>query len=469
MYEFGPFRLEPAPGLRLTRDGKEVTLPTKDGKKKPLTGKAFEVLLTFVKRYDEVVTKRVLEVEVWEGDEKDSRVITQNVRTIRKFLSDNANAPEYIKTVPGQGYRFIKPVREVHKEKDKGAEELYIDGLAHFYTFNTEAELNKAISCFKQAYTNQPDYAPAFAAASEAHIWLSLFSWQDPAQAMPKAKRLADEALRLDSTLGDAQATYALAELIWRRNWTQAQKVFERVLKQNPTSQPALRGYALWLMANARFDDALRKIDRALAMSSKSFLNIGIKCMVLYASGVDLDPFGQSLETAHPQHRRKHLIHDFMMQVTEEQRVLKVDAAWYVRGLFYERLGWSEQAIKIMAEIELTDEQFLGNLVLAHIYAVAGHGKKALELLDRLKMLKRWVSPFHIALIELALGNRDDAKRCLKDAIRKHDPWSCLLIDPRLKDLRDDPEFLGMFHRINLDPNLIHKVELKGSENSNND
>lgn len=185
---------------------------------------------------------------------------------------------------------------------------------------------------------------------------------------------------------------------------------------------------------------------------SWSFLNISIECMVLYASGADLDSFENSLATS-----RRRPIYEFMMRVTEEQTELKVDAAWYILGLFYERARQHEQAIKVMSEVELTDETFLGHLVLAYIHAVAGQKKKALELVSRLEVLKRWVSPFHIALIELALKNPKRAKQYLKNAIEMHDPWAHLLIDPRLKPLRTDPEFLDMFRRINLDPDLICK------------
>jgi tetratricopeptide (TPR) repeat protein len=258
--------------------------------------------------------------------------------------------------------------------------------------------------------------------------------------------------------LGDAEATYALAELILRRNWEQALTVFERILRQNPMSQAALRGYALWLMANARFADAFKKIDRALVVSRKSFLNIGIMCMVLYASGADLNSLVPAPSAERPEHDSRRLVYDFMMRVTEEQSELKVDAAWYILGLFYERAGWHERAIKAIHEVKLADEKFLGLLVLAYNHAVAGQAETARQLLDKLKALERWVSPFHFALIELALGNREEAKWYLDDAIAKCDPWACLLIDPRLKDLRDDPEFLDMFRRINLDPNLLRTV-----------
>lgn len=463
LLEFGPFRLDPKG--RLSRGGETVVISTKKKEEQALTGKPFEVLLTLVSRYDRVVTKRDLEFEVWGGDEISENVLTQHVMTVRKFLGDSAKAPEYIERVPKKGYRFKKPVVRVPREaagaiktkEDKEAEELFNSGRESLYKFTTETELKKAVKCFEQAYDHRPDYAAAFAGAAEAHIWGSIFSWEEPGPTLAEAKRLAEKAHKLDLKLGDAEAVLALAELLLRWNWTGARDTFEQVLEQNPTSQPALRGYALWLMANGRFDDARRKVDRALALSSTSFLNIGIMCMLLYVSGASLDPFNEPR------------VYEFMKHVTDEHRKLKVDTAWYVLALFYERLGQYEKAIEVMKELELTEEQFLGHLVLAHIYAIAGHREEATKLLDRLKGLQRWVSPFHIALIELGLGNREEAKRFLDEAIKSHDPWACVLIDPRLTCLRDDPEFLEMFRRVNLDPELLRKFERIDIENSDGD
>ena len=460
IYEFGDYRLDP--NGRLSRGGKTVTIPakkrkgqTRKKKGQALSGKPLEVLLVLAKSNGRVVTKRDFLFAVWGGGIMSEEVLTQHIMTVRKFLGDDPKDPEYIETVPGSGYRFMKPVTIITNaagvvgktKEDIEAEELHKSGLASLYQFITERDLRRAISSFKQACAKRPDYAPAMAACAEAHIWGGIFSWEEPVTALAEARSLADRARNLDPELGDAQAVFALADLLLRWNWEEARATFERVIRQNPTCQPALRGYALWLMANGRFDDALRKINDALELSPESFINIGMACMVLYAAGVD-DPFTDPR------------IYAFMKHVTDDHSEFKVDTAWYILGLFYERVGHLDKAVDAIGKVELSDEQFLGHLVLAYIYAVAGDTVKVQELLNRLKTLKRWVSPFHFALIELALGNRDEAKRWLDDAIKRHDPWACLLIDPRLKGLRGDPEFLGMFPRVNLDPEILRRLEL---------
>ena len=54
------------------------------------------------------VYKRQLLNRVWGYDYiGESRTLDMHVKTLRAKLADNAEAPKYIKTVRGVGYRFI--------------------------------------------------------------------------------------------------------------------------------------------------------------------------------------------------------------------------------------------------------------------------------------------------------------------------------------------------------------------------
>ncbi|HEX9927769.1 MAG TPA: winged helix-turn-helix domain-containing protein [Pyrinomonadaceae bacterium] len=83
-----------------------------DGKVLPLTSKAFATLLFLVRQRGETVTKEELMTAVWFDTAVEENNLTQQISTLRKALGEQARAPQFIITIPGQGYSFIAPVKE---------------------------------------------------------------------------------------------------------------------------------------------------------------------------------------------------------------------------------------------------------------------------------------------------------------------------------------------------------------------
>lgn len=106
VYEFGPFRLEPAE-RRLRRGGSPV----------PLTPKAFDTLLALVGSAGRAMSKAELMQRVWPDANVEEATLAQNIFALRKALAD----ARCIETVPKFGYRFVPPVREVHTPAGKVA------------------------------------------------------------------------------------------------------------------------------------------------------------------------------------------------------------------------------------------------------------------------------------------------------------------------------------------------------------
>jgi DNA-binding winged helix-turn-helix (wHTH) protein/tetratricopeptide (TPR) repeat protein len=109
VYAFGPYRLDPDKE-RLLRDGQPV----------PVTPKAFEVLLALVRRSREVVSKDELMRMVWPHTVVEEANLSQSIFMLRKALGDTSGMRHYIVTLPGCGYRFAEPVREITPDDDDG-------------------------------------------------------------------------------------------------------------------------------------------------------------------------------------------------------------------------------------------------------------------------------------------------------------------------------------------------------------
>ncbi len=100
LYEFGPFRVDPARDL-LLRD----ELPI------PLTSKAFQTLLVLVENSEQVMSKERLMKSLWPDTFVEESNLTKHVSMVRKALGQTAQDRGYIVTVPGVGYRFAEAVR----------------------------------------------------------------------------------------------------------------------------------------------------------------------------------------------------------------------------------------------------------------------------------------------------------------------------------------------------------------------
>jgi len=101
---FGPFEVNVAAG-ELVKSGVRIRLP----------GQPFQILLLLLRHPGEVVTREQLRDEIWsDGTFVDfEHGLNVAMNKLRRALSDSAERPRYIETVPGRGYRFIGSVQNL--------------------------------------------------------------------------------------------------------------------------------------------------------------------------------------------------------------------------------------------------------------------------------------------------------------------------------------------------------------------
>jgi DNA-binding winged helix-turn-helix (wHTH) protein len=98
---FGPFEADLRTG-ELCRDGEPVELQELP----------FRILAALLERPGELVTREELREVAWPGGEfvDFDHGLNKAVNKIRRALGDSADAPRYLETLPGRGYRFAAPV-----------------------------------------------------------------------------------------------------------------------------------------------------------------------------------------------------------------------------------------------------------------------------------------------------------------------------------------------------------------------
>ena len=102
VYEFGPFRLDPAE--RMILRGDQVL---------SLTPKALDTLIVLVENSRHIVTKEELMNRVWPDIYVEETNLAQHISMLRKVLGEREDGGQYIETVPKRGYRFVVPVKKL--------------------------------------------------------------------------------------------------------------------------------------------------------------------------------------------------------------------------------------------------------------------------------------------------------------------------------------------------------------------
>jgi len=99
LYEFGPFRLEPAE-RKLTRNNVPVIL----------TPKVFDTLVLLVRNSGHLLEKEELIRTLWPDSFVEEGNLSNNIFVLRKALGED---PSYIETIPRRGYRFVGALRQL--------------------------------------------------------------------------------------------------------------------------------------------------------------------------------------------------------------------------------------------------------------------------------------------------------------------------------------------------------------------
>lgn len=84
------------------------------GRDVALTPKSISILEHFMTHPDELITRERLLDVVWGWESGvGERAVDTRIVELRRALQDDSSAPEFLETVPGEGYRYIAPVEIV--------------------------------------------------------------------------------------------------------------------------------------------------------------------------------------------------------------------------------------------------------------------------------------------------------------------------------------------------------------------
>jgi tetratricopeptide (TPR) repeat protein len=323
----------------------------------------------------------------------------------------------------GELHATVKPsIRPANPE----AQELYLKGL-YYWDKRTPDDLNKAVDFFTQAIVHDPNYAPAYVGLANCYNLLREFAAMPPNEAFPRALAAARKAVELDDSSAEAHTAVAFVTFNWNWDAAGAEREFLRAIELNPDYVTAHHWYATFLMALARFPEALDQIERAQQLDPGSTSILTDKAFILFYKG-DKDQATsllKQIEASQPQFFSTHQYLAYIYEADgdypdflEESRESAV-------------LSHNEQSLTILQEGEKG-------------FQSGGRQEMYRRILQAQKKFfnEGAIYAYWLAATEAKLGNKAEALTYLQDSHQRHEPeFLSIRICPCFWSLHDDPVF----------------------------
>jgi eukaryotic-like serine/threonine-protein kinase len=311
------------------------------------------------------------------------------------------------------------------------AHEAYLRGRFYWNTF-TEDGFARAIVCYQQAIALDPRYALAYAGVATYHSWLGVFSIMPFAECAAAAYEAASTAVELDPNLAEAHTALGQAILFRDFAWASAEHHLVRAIELDPNYAPARVLYALQLVKEGRFTEALREAH----------------------IGRDLDPLAIisrfTVVWCSYHARRFDEAYRFASSTLEKEPnnlMMLYGSSFVLSGLgrHDEAIEAAQKVVELLGKASHT----LGRLGAA--YAAAGNTEAAQQALDEMEVIsaRRYVSPYHIALVNCALGRKEEALDLLEKAYETGDAKILWIgVEPELDPLHGHPRYTDLLRKL---------------------
>ncbi|MGQ9673730.1 MAG: adenylate/guanylate cyclase domain-containing protein [Candidatus Aminicenantales bacterium] len=353
----------------------------------------------------------------------------KNILALQRRVAEAVARAIKVTLTPEDEVRLV-PSAPVNPQAHKA----YLQGLFFIHRF-TEDAVRKGIALFEEAIGCDPTFAPAYAGLAEAYDILTSAGWLSPQQGWPAVKEWAEKSISLDSGLSMPHALIADFKFLVEWDFDGAGQAFLRSIELNPGNATAHQYYAIYLAALGRLQESLEEITKA----------------------VELDPLSLSINQSLGAIYR--LNREYAKSLEQLKVTLSLDPyfAWthWSLGEVYTLTGKFDKAIAAFDRALALSDSNMAYIAAGKAVAYAHWGKReeAKDILAHLKALaeQKYVSPFSLAIIHAALGDKDAAFSGLEKAYQEKSNYLVFLkVDPRLDPLRHDRRLEALQRKIGL-------------------
>ncbi len=306
------------------------------------------------------------------------------------------------------------------------AYKLYLQG--RFYANKrTPKDSRKAIDCFQQAVSIDPNYAIAYAAMGISYAYLTIYGDEPASETFPKAREFSLKASELDSTLAEPHILLGLLKFLSDHDFAGWERESQLALAANPNSTDAHRLNGLRLTCLGKFEEALAEDQRALEIEPLSTAaNINYALSLFYSGRID--------ESEAQLKKGVELAPDFWF------------SHFYLYSVYRFKSNYAQAVEELAKSKELRDETEAAKLIRESFAKGGWQGLLHAVTVEHAPMK---MTPYTMAGFYAETGDKDRAFAALNEAVDKADQFfGFVKIDPFMKPLRDDPRFQLLLKRI---------------------
>ena len=311
---------------------------------------------------------------------------------------------------------------------------LYTQG-RHHLNQRTEEGLRKAVEFFEKAITEDGQFAQAYSGLADSYGLLGHYGGLSPADVWTKTVSNAAWAVLCDEHSAEAHTSLAHVKCTQDWDWVGAEQEFKRAISLDFRYPTAHHWYAVsMLLPVGRTEEAKEEILIAQALDPISPIISRDLAKVYYYIG--------EYETA----------------LEQCDHTIELDPhfapAYSLLGFVQERRGeFDEASAAFQHAIQLSPQSPSFRAALGRVFALLGKHVEAEKILADLIELstKRYVSPFDLALLNIALDHYDEGFEWLEKAAQDRGiEIISLQVDPRWESVRSDPRFIALVDKLGL-------------------
>ena len=312
---------------------------------------------------------------------------------------------------------------------------LFLKGL-HFHNMITPKYTKKAIECFEQAITLEPNYANAYAMAAIGYAFLGATGQIQPNKAFQLVHTYSDKALQLDSSLAAGYVAKGSAYLLYDWKWKQAYDSLLKAIELNPAATEAHQMLSFYYTITGRKKEAVDIMERALQVDPLSPRVIQLLAETYLNAGRPDDALKQA---------------EWLLEIHPHMR-----AAAELKGWCLGAKGDWKKALEIFEEIHRIIKHPLKGLApLACAHAKLGESEKALECIRKIEQRQveepGVVLDIDLAMAWWALGEKDNTFNHLFQCVEKRIGPVAIIIDhPLFEGISDDPRYKILKEKLGL-------------------